>query len=368
MDYQIIRTICIVLIFSVFSLLLVYLLPKCLIYIIENVTGIIFTLRQPSNIKYIKYVKYVYGSKVKTIETKKIYESKKIAITINDIPRRTNYDNYDDFKRFNKILKLANEHKITLNLFVTGGKDNINGLEKHQMVKASKKHLLGIRGTSSYCQAFYSEPIIYDDLSMCQSLIDSCYDISRVDIPYKFYRPQYNIVTPSLVYIANKLDMSIVCGSVYPYDLYIPFPRWNYWYIKWKIEHNDIVVLHDTPYLCDTLSLLFPYLNDNNYETVTLDKVYEPNTEIPDVLLLSIISKISKIVFVGICEQICKCIMILFDIMYYLVDICLYYVIDYIEVVYELLYELITLIYLVLDSCGLMPDLFELIPDLIDID
>ena len=58
-------------------LFIIYYLPKTIIYLVENITGIIFTLRQPSN---IQYTQLNYSSKLLQLVL-----PKKLAITINNI-------------------------------------------------------------------------------------------------------------------------------------------------------------------------------------------------------------------------------------------------------------------------------------------
>lgn len=309
-------------------ILFIYILPKPLIYLVENLTGIVFTLRQPYVINQTK--------------------SKKIAITINDIIKRTNHDNYDDFKRFKKILDLAEKYNITLNLFITASEDDLHNIELNQLKRATKTHLLANRGTFSYCHAKYNELIIEQDLIECKILINSIYNSADLPSPYIFYRPYYYILTPIIDIVIDKLNMTTVLGNIYPYDYWIPFPSLIYWYIRLKLEHNDIIILHDTPHLYQTLEKLFPYLIDNNFETVTLECLNNKNIQTP-----SIIPKFLK-----------QSLITIYSVCYYIILVATYniwcFIYQYMSIIMDQSLFLLLYLRLKYEFYKFIPDVFEM--------
>jgi peptidoglycan/xylan/chitin deacetylase (PgdA/CDA1 family) len=227
-------------------------LPKPILFILEKLTGITFSL---SNIDGLS--------------------GKNIAITIDDIPYRDKKcPKYNGFKQLKNILDLADKYNITLNLFIMGSIKNLNGLEINQLKRATGKHLLANHGTYDSNHAKLNELDLKYELIYCQDLIDKCYKNSGNILPKtKFYRPGCGWVTPTVYKISQNLNMKIVLGTVYPYDPYIPLSYLNYLYIIAKLQSNDIIILHDRTWLHKTLEYLFQYLNKHNYNTISLDKI-----------------------------------------------------------------------------------------------
>jgi peptidoglycan/xylan/chitin deacetylase (PgdA/CDA1 family) len=225
-------------------------LPKPILFILEKLVGITFSLKNIDGLS-----------------------GKNIAITIDDLPyHEKNGPKYNGFKRLKSILDLADKYNITLNLFVTGSRQNLNGLEINQLNRAAGKHLLANHGTYDCNHAKLNEIDLKNDLSNCQNLIDKCYKNSGNTLPKtKFYRPGCGWVTPTVYKISKSLNMKIVLGTIYPHDPYIPFSYLNYLYIITKLQNNDIIILHDRPWLYKTLEYLFQYLNKHNYNTISLD-------------------------------------------------------------------------------------------------
>ena len=235
----------------VFSL--IYLLPMPLIWVLERITNAIFRLDCD--------------------------EPKTIAITIDDVPYRTNTKSHTDLKRLMQILDLAQKYNVRLNLFIMGSEYNVSGLEKNQLNRAVKDgHLLANHGSYDCCHAKLSEYRLVRQLSECQELIDNCYNNCNIPSPPKFYRPGCGIITPLVSQIANDMDMKIVLGNNYPHDPGIPFSWFNYLFVKWKLASNDIIILHDRQWSIKTMEYLFDYLNQNNYSCVTLDEIYNNAT------------------------------------------------------------------------------------------
>jgi peptidoglycan/xylan/chitin deacetylase (PgdA/CDA1 family) len=227
-------------------------LPKPIIFIIEKLTGITFSLTNINDSSH-----------------------KNIAITIDDLPYNDkNGLKYNGFKRLKSVLDLADKYNIKLNLFVMGSRENLNGLEMNQLNRAAGKHLLANHGTYYSNHAKLNEIDLKDELINCQDLIDKCY-VNSGNIPprNKFYRPGCGWVTPTVYKISKSLNMNIVLGTIYPHDSYIPFSYLNYLYIISKIQSNDIIILHDRPWLYKTLEYLFEYLNKHKYNTILLDKM-----------------------------------------------------------------------------------------------
>ena len=153
--------------------------------------------------------------------------------------------------------------------------------------------------------------------------------------------------------VIDQFDMTLVYGNVYPYDNWIPFPWWNYQYIKWKLEHNDIIILHDTPYLIRTLELLFPYLNQNNFEAITLDNVYNDDTQLSYITPVFIRNIIKSKLICLIAHMFAT----IYSVIYYVIIFILYYIYDKFQIVINMAHDCIIIIWLVADYQDIFPDI-----------
>ena len=56
-----------------------------------------------------------------------------------------------------------------------------------------------------------------------------------------------------MIKILQKYDYTIMLGNICPYDFIIKSPMINSWYIKRKLNHESIIILHDREWTVPTL-------------------------------------------------------------------------------------------------------------------
>jgi len=232
-------------IFIIVSVLTLYVIPQPLIWLFEYMfPSIVFRCLNPLS-------------------------SKKVVISIDDIPYRTSVEDYRDFTRLKKMVDLFNKYNYKAIFFVVGNDYNtVINLEKAQLVHAIKSgHMIANHGSSNICHAIRSDYILGNDILDCDELINKLYLAAHVSKPStEYFRPGYRLFTLPMMKIVKSLGKVIMLGSVYPSDLLIRFPYINYLYIRYKIENKDIVIIHDRPWTISMLEYLLPYLKKNNFE------------------------------------------------------------------------------------------------------
>lgn len=198
-----------------------------------------------------------------------------IAITMDDIPYRTDYTGFTDMKRLKQLFDILDNYDIKITLFMMGSTKTVTDMEKGQFVRAIKSgHLLANHGVHDICHAKLNDHHIEQEILKCDELINDLYRAThKPKSNINFYRPGCGWVTPSIINICSNLNKIIVLGNIYPHDPFVIIPYINYLYIRFKLEHNAIIIIHDRPWTLKMLEYLLPYLKRNNYKMVTLDNM-----------------------------------------------------------------------------------------------
>lgn len=195
---------------------------------------------------------------------------KKIALTFDDVP-------YGQIKTFEEILFLLNKNNNKGTFFIISDyfyKQVRDDTKRNVFLDAIKNdHLMANHGKTDSMHAILSERYLRSELSQCDYLIQSLYNSAGKnfdDEKMKIYRPGCGVFTSSMIDVAKKSKYKIVLGSVYPHDPIVPFAIINFWNIISKLEHGDIVILHDRSWTIPLLKLLLPWMEKNNFKSVTV--------------------------------------------------------------------------------------------------
>jgi len=222
---------------------LIYLQPKYILRKIDNYC---------TNINF-----FVHNSK----------ESNQVCITIDDAP----YDNGS----FRSILDVLDKYEnVKVTFFVASC--FVNGDNEKDLIRAIKSgHQLANHGSRDKVHALYNNKLLDKEVKECQDLISKLYEKADVEVPKDvYYRPGVGFINRHMLKLSEESKIKIFLGSVYPYDPHVPLSTVNYRYVKWKLEPNDIVILHDRRWTVNALDKLLSDVYDK-FNFVTLVKAYE---------------------------------------------------------------------------------------------
>ncbi len=160
-----------------------------------------------------------------------------IAITFDDGPHPYNTP---------KILELLEEKGGLGTFFVTGSnlKKNIKLAEE----VVSRGHMLG-NHTFSHCSAlFCSKKRLQREIEETKALIE---DITQK--PNTFFRPPHGIITPSLLSICRKLNMTVALWSANTMDFKREAPGRMIGRVEKKLCKGAIVLFHECHFKAESL-------------------------------------------------------------------------------------------------------------------
>jgi peptidoglycan/xylan/chitin deacetylase (PgdA/CDA1 family) len=141
----------------------------------------------------------------------------------------------------------------------------------HLVEAVRNGHQLGNHGHNNLPQGLMFRNNLKYELETCDDLIKRIYDAANVPLSRKFYRPHMAIFHPMMLNLVAELGYTLTLGSVYPHDPMVSCPALNLWFIKYKLEQGDIVILHDRDWTPPLLEELCKYLTSIQLPSVTLD-------------------------------------------------------------------------------------------------
>jgi len=160
-----------------------------------------------------------------------------IAITFDDGPHPRNTS---------QILELLEENGGLGTFFVTG-----NNLKKNWKLAenlASRGHMLG-NHTFSHCNAlFCSKKKLQREIAETKALIENI-----TQKPNNFFRPPHGIITPSLLSICRKLNLTVVLWSANTLDFKRESPRRMFGRVEKKVRKGAIVLFHECHFKTESL-------------------------------------------------------------------------------------------------------------------
>ena len=191
------------------------------------------------------------------------YHYKHISLTFNNcLP----YGNHND------IIKLLDKHNMLGTFFIIS--DYINDSNKAIFVNAVKKgHQLGNHGKTESMHLLSSN--LEAEILDCDKKIKEIYAEAAIPLPSKMlYRPGCGLFSPWMIRQVDNLCYKLALGSVYSNDSIIRSSLVNYYYLINHIEGGDVIILHDRSWINPLLEMLLPWLEKNNYTSVTMDTLF----------------------------------------------------------------------------------------------
>lgn len=175
---------------------------------------------------------------------------------------------YSD-ESFEEILNVLNEYDVKATFFVI--QSYVTDKNRYLLIKAIKDgHHLANHGAKNKPHVLYNAFELEDEITKCEQLLRQLYSVAHVEYPKtKYFRPGCGYTSTTTSYVCKKLGYKIVLGTVYPSDAFIPMPNVYAWFIKSKIQNNDIIIIHDRWWTPSTLMKMLPTLT-NQYDVTHL--------------------------------------------------------------------------------------------------
>lgn len=189
-------------------------------------------------------------------------EGKQIALTIDDAPSIFT----------NQLLQLLDEHNIRATLFVIS--NQISEHNRELLIEAVRRgHLLGNYGREDKFHALLSKEDFISEVMTCDKAINSIYEEAGVGRSCKVFRPGGGLFNTCMIKFLNAVGYKLVLGSVYPHDPHIRSSAVNSFFIRWKLQPGDIVIVHDREWTVDLFNNLLSWILSQHYKFVTLDAI-----------------------------------------------------------------------------------------------
>lgn len=193
---------------------------------------------------------------------------KQIALTFDDVP-------YQGTKSLDKIVALLEFYKMRGTFFVISG--DVDDTSRKILVRMVKSgHQLGNHGLRNTMHAVLSNADLRKEIVKCDELITSIYEEAKIELPSTMiYRPGCGLFHRTMLNLCKELRYTLTLGSVYPNDPMVRYPEINFKYLKYHIEENDIVILHDRTWTSPMLGDLLKYMKQNNMTSVTVQSLLD---------------------------------------------------------------------------------------------
>ena len=186
---------------------------------------------------------------------------KRIALTFDDGP---------DEVITPQVLAMLEKHQIPATFFLIGHK-----IQENQDIVAeivAKGHLVGNHSFShTVAFDFKSSSKVQQELRATQQQIATI--IGR---KVRYFRPPFGITNPPIAKAVRQEKYKVIGWNVRPYDAVSTDEKIILKRIKKKLQPGSIVLLHDIkPLILNVLEDLIPYLKEQGYEVVPLDKLIQ---------------------------------------------------------------------------------------------
>jgi len=186
-------------------------------------------------------------------------------ITIDDAP----YYSRLFGSSFEDILNVLEKYDMKVIFFVIS--TQVNDQNRELLIRALKEgHRLENHGRVDKRHSSLSRDDLIYEIDECDKLLNGLYKEAKVQRPEnKLYRPGCGTFNEMMLGICRWKKYQMILGNTYPHDPFVISPIINYLYIKYHLEENDIVIIHDRAWTPALLERLGPYLKSNNFRTVT---------------------------------------------------------------------------------------------------
>jgi peptidoglycan/xylan/chitin deacetylase (PgdA/CDA1 family) len=173
----------------------------------------------------------------------------RIILTLDDIP----YGN--SFEEILNDLDNYNQCKATFFLISS----YLTEKNKPLVLRAIQSgHHIANHGHTNRMHYALSDLELKSEIETCEKLISSLYEEAGVSHPKnKYYRPGSGFISSYMIDYCKENSYQLVLGSNYCSDAQIPLSSVNYFYIKYHLQPNDILILHDRFWTSPLLRQLF---------------------------------------------------------------------------------------------------------------
>jgi peptidoglycan/xylan/chitin deacetylase (PgdA/CDA1 family) len=216
---------------------------------------------------FIQTLNYFYPEIITHNKKTGMKLNKKIALTFDDVP-------YQGLENLNQIVDLLDQYNMKGTFFVISS--YVQDEARKKLVNmVMNGHQLGNHGKRNIMHYLLNDENLNDEIKSCDQLLKDIYRDARVPLPVRMvYRPGCGLFHNRMINMCKFLDYTVMLGSVYPNDPIIQHPVLNYYYLKYHIEENDIVIVHDRAWTPRMLKLLLEYLDKNDYESVSVQDLF----------------------------------------------------------------------------------------------
>jgi len=168
-----------------------------------------------------------------------------------------------------KVLALLKKHHAKATFFCIGKHIESNPEILKEIVKNG--HLIGNHSYNHQNSfGFLSTNKVVEELIKTKETIKH-----YVNLDVLFFRPPFGVTNPNIAKATKKLKLNVMGWNVRSYDTIAKNPEKVYQKIIKKINKGDVVLMHDSSELSVVvLDKLLTYLDENNFKTITLDKLF----------------------------------------------------------------------------------------------
>ncbi|CAF1535776.1 unnamed protein product, partial [Didymodactylos carnosus] len=196
---------------------------------------------------------------------------KYVSLTIDDFP------NINDLNVSIQILDILKKYDAHCTFFTIGShvlKYEANLIDDLFKRISVENHELGNHGWRDEMALKLSKFELEKQINDTHTVITKNKHFNHKNL-WNWFRPGHGYFNSTILEVCKKLNHKLVLGSIYPYDPQLKYSRWNSSFIKYKLYSGAIIILHDRLATVRTLELVLPEIIKQNYQIVTLTKLYQ---------------------------------------------------------------------------------------------
>lgn len=189
-----------------------------------------------------------------------------IALTFDDVPY--------SYLITEQLIDLLDKYDVKCTLFIISS--YVNEKSRPILIKAVQNgHQLGNHGKTDSMHWILSNEDLKMEIEHCDELIRLIYSKADVALPKQMvYRPGSGLFHDWMINRVHKMGYKLALGSVLVADPVIISSTINYYYLIHHIEKGDVIIMHDRSWTIPMLEGLLPYLQQNQFQSVTLDTLF----------------------------------------------------------------------------------------------
>jgi peptidoglycan/xylan/chitin deacetylase (PgdA/CDA1 family) len=191
-------------------------------------------------------------------------ESKRIMLTIDDAPYPAPHWGMGRQSTFD-IMRVLEKHGVKAVFFCIG--EYVHRDPETTLALANAGHVLANHGYKNRAAIFETYYQTTKSLEKTEALLDKIAPQRRLP-SVKLVRPGCGLYGSSFFSAAVHIGYALLLGVNYPHDPFLPLPNWYAWLVLWRLEPNDVIILHDREWTAQTLEILLPEAKRRGYTFV----------------------------------------------------------------------------------------------------